>query len=91
MGTITKSQTLREVEYILGSGSGILDFAVAGESEDYIWWGTENADWKVEDVDRVENDEEDRFFIYPEEEYFICEITADGEEHNEGPVRCYCE
>lgn len=91
MPTITESRTLREVEQILASGSGVLDFSVAGESEYYTWWGVEDADWTVEDVDRVENETEDRFIIYPEGQYFVCEIAADGEEHNKGPVHCYCE
>ena len=80
--------TLDRVEHILASGSGLLDFAVAGEDQYYTWDGTEDADWSVEDVARAENVEEDRILFYPTGDFFTCEITANGEEANEGPVRC---
>ena len=86
MPCITQSITLDRVEHILASGTGTLDFAVAGEDEYYTWDGKEDAEWTVEDVGRAENTEEDRLIFYPTGEFFICEITADGEEFNEGPV-----
>jgi hypothetical protein len=91
MPLIAQKTRLDRVEHILGSGTGVLDFAVDGQSEYTTWRGTEDADWEVNDVARVENVEEDRFIIYPEGEYFICEIDADMEEGNTGPVRCWCE
>lgn len=80
--TIRISQTTRldRVQHILGSGSVILDFAVEGESGYYTWDGTEDSNWEVEDVDRVENVEEDRFIMYPEGKFFVCEIESKGEE-----------
>ena len=90
MPRITQSMTLDSVEHILASGTGILDFAVAGEDQYYTWDGSEDAEWTVEDIGRAENTEEDRLVFYPEGDFFTCEITADGEEHNEGPVHCYC-
>jgi hypothetical protein len=91
MPTITQKTRLDYVEHILGSGTGMLDFAVDGESGYYTWHGAEDADWEVDDVATVENADEDRFIIYSEAEYFICEIPADGEESNTGPVRCWCK
>jgi hypothetical protein len=91
MPTIAQKTRLDHVEHILGSGTGTLDFAIEGESGYYTWYGAEDADWEVDDVATVENAEEDRFLIYPEADYFTCVITADGEEHNSGPVRCWCE
>jgi len=91
MTTIAQKTRLDHVEYILGSGTGTLDFAVEGESDYYTWHGAEDADWEFNNVDTIENADEDRFIIYPEADYFTCEITADGEEHNTGPVRCWCE
>lgn len=91
MPSVSQKTVLDEVEHILASGTGTLDFAVKGENDYYTWRGSEEADWKVEEVARVENADEDRFVIYPEEEYFVCEIEADSEENNVGPVRCYCE
>lgn len=91
MPVITSDLVLDEVEYILSSGSGVLDFAVTGEAEYYTWWGTEDADWEVNGVGYVENDDEDRIAIYPAGEAFRCEISADGEEFNTGPVRCRSE
>lgn len=88
MPTIDRSITLRNVEHILASGTGVLDFAVEGESDYYTWWGVDDADWSVSGVDVIENDEEDRFLIYPDGDYFVCEIDASGEEGNSGPVRC---
>lgn len=90
MPQISQQTRLDHVEHILGSGVGILDFAVEGDTEYYTWRGTEDAEWTVEDIDRVENGDEDRFIMYPEGEYFTCEIAADGEESNPGPVRCWC-
>jgi len=91
MTSVSQKTVLDEVEHILASGAGTLDFAVKGENDYYTWRGSEEADWEVEDAARVENADEDRFVIYPEGEYFVCEIEADGEENNVGPVRCYCE
>ncbi|GAB3680442.1 hypothetical protein GCM10028857_03170 [Salinarchaeum chitinilyticum] len=91
MPLISQETVLTDVEHILGSGGGTLDFAVAGENSYYTWHGVEDAEWSVEGVERVENDDEDRFLIYPEGDFFTCEIGADGEEHNSGPVHCYSE
>lgn len=91
MPRISQTTRLDHVEHIIGSGAGILDFAVEGEDGYYTWEGNENADWEVENVDLVENGEEDRFVLFPEGEYFTCEIGAKGEEENDGPVRCWCE
>lgn len=91
MPRITTSTRLEQVEFILGSGTGVIDFAVAGEDAYYTWDGVEDADWSVEDVKLVENDDEDRFVLYPEGEYFICEIDADEEGLNGDRVRCWCE
>jgi hypothetical protein len=85
MSHITQTTRLERVEHILGSGTGTLDFAVEGEEEYYTWEGNEDADWDVEDVESVENVDEDRFLIYPEEAYFICEIDAERD-----VVRCWC-
>ena len=90
MPRISQSITLDEVEHIVTSGTGVLDFAVVQVDEYYTWTGREDADWSIEDVDRVENIEEDRLVVYPEGETFVCEIAATSEEHNDGPVRCYC-
>lgn len=90
MPEVIEQMRLERVEHILTSGTGTLDFAVEGEESYYTWRGTEDSDWTVEDVDRVENVEEDRILLEPEGDYFTCEIMADGEEHNSGPVRCYC-
>ena len=91
MTVVSQETVLQEVEYIIGSGNGTLDFAVKGEEDYYTWHGVENADWDIEDVDRVENIEEDRFIVYPAGKTFTCEIDASQEEFNQGPVRCYCE
>jgi hypothetical protein len=91
MPSVAQPVVLEKVEHVLGSGNGILDFAVEGEKDYYTWRGSEEADWEVEDVAEVENAGEDRFVIYPEGEYFVCEIEADGEENNVGPVRCFCK
>lgn len=88
MPIIAQDTTLTEVEHILTSGNGVLDFAVAGENQYYTWWGTEDADWEVEGVATVENTDEDRILIFPADDFFTCEIAADGEENNTGPVRC---
>jgi hypothetical protein len=91
MPSVKQPKSLKQVEHILASGTGTVDFAVEGENEYYTWRGSEEGDWEVDDVARLENAEEDRVVIYPESEYFVCEIDADGEENNVGPVRCYCE
>jgi len=91
MPSIAQPVVLEKVEHILASGTGILDFAVEGENDYYTWRGSEEADWEVENVGQVENADEDRFVIYPKGGYFVCEIDADGEENNDGSVRCYCE
>jgi hypothetical protein len=91
MPQVSQRTVLEKVEHILASGTGTLDFAVEGENQYYTWRGTEEADWSVEDVKRIENSEEDRFIIYPEEDYFTCEIEAETDENNTGPVNCYCE
>lgn len=91
MPKITRTTRLERVEHIIGSGVGILDFAVEGEDGYYTWNGNEDADWTVEDVDRVENIEEDRLIMYPKSQYFTCEIGASAEEANSGPVRCWCD
>lgn len=91
MPTISQRTVLHEVEHILASGNGTLDFAVSGENNYYTWHGDEDSEWTVEDVDRIENVEEDRLVIYPEEEFFTCEIAAAQSEFNPGPVHCYCE
>ena len=90
MSSISENTVLTEVEYILASGTGTLDFAIEGEEGYYTWRGSEEADWEVKDVESVQNVEEDRFMIYPEDDYFVCEIEAGSEENNLGPVRCYC-
>lgn len=91
MARISQTTCLENVEHILGSGTGTLDFAVGGENSYYTWEGSEDADWTVEDVAHVENVEEDRFILHPKGEYFTCEIDADAEEENKGPVRCWCD
>jgi len=90
MPPITENIVLDRVEHILGSGTGTLDFAVEGENGYYTWHGREDADWEIEDVESVVNADEDRFEIRPET-VFTCDTPADGEEDNEGPVRCWCE
>lgn len=90
MTLITEDIVLEGVEHILGSGTGTLDFAVEGETGYFTWHGDEDADWEIEDVDSVVNTGEDRFEIQPET-VFTCEISANGEENNDGPVRCWCE
>lgn len=89
MPFVDSSCRLDNVEHIEASGTGTLDFAVSGENVPLTWDGVEDADWTVEGVDRIENVEEDRFVIYPEGDYFVCEIEADGAEANNGPVRCW--
>jgi hypothetical protein len=89
--TVSQSTVLQNVEYILASGNGTLDFAVDGDDEYHTWRGHEEAEWTIEDVGRVENTDEDRLVVYPGAKYFICDIRADSEESNDGPVRCYCE
>jgi len=91
MPVISQSTVLDEVKHVLASGTGTLNFAVEGENNYYTWRGSEEADWQIEDVDRVENTDEDLFVTYPEGKYFVCEIEANGEENNNGPVRCYSQ
>lgn len=91
MARITQSTRLSRVQHIVGSGTGVLDFAVDGEDSYYTWGGNEDADWEVEDVASVENIDEDRFILYPEGEFFVGEIESQGEEQNAGPVHCWCE
>jgi hypothetical protein len=93
MVEITGPTRLNRVEHIIGSGTGVLDLSVVDESEYRTWIGSENADWEITGVERVENIEEDRFIIYPEEEYFICEIEAEvGSGDSSGTrVRCWTE
>jgi hypothetical protein len=91
MATISQTRRLERVEHILGSGTGVLDFAIEGQDDYLTWLGSEDADWSVEGVDRIENAEEDRFVIFPEDEFFVCEIEAEAEEHNSGPVRCWSD
>ena len=91
MPTITEDTLLERVEYIEGSGRGTLDFAVDGEVQTHTWYGIEDAEWWVEGAARIENGGEDRFFIYPSGNFFTCDITADGEQGNQGPVHCWSE
>lgn len=91
MPVITSDCVLENVEHILSSGSGVLDFAVSDKDEYYTWWGTEKADWEIDGVSHIENAEEDRIAIYPAEDTFYCEISASGEEFNTGPVKCVSE
>lgn len=91
MPVITSDRVLKDVEHILSSGSGVLDFAVSSEDEYYTWWGTEKSNWEISGVGHIENAEEDRMAIYPIGDAFYCEISADGEEFNTGPVKCVSE
>ena len=91
MARITQSTRLSRVQHIVGSGTGVLDFAVDGEDDYYTWDGNEDADWEVEDVASIQNIDEDRYIMYPEGEFFVCEIESQGEEQNTGPVHCWCE
>jgi len=86
MSRITQTTRLECVEHILGSGSGVLDFAIETETAYRTWEGDEDADWEINDVDSVENTDEDRFLIFPQSEYFTCEIDTDR-----GVVRCWCD
>jgi len=79
---------LEGVQHIIGSGTGVLEFAVEGESEYYAWEGSEDAEWEVDDVGRVENIEEDRFIMYPAGECFVCEVEEGA---SGGVVRCWSE
>lgn len=88
---ISDDTVLERVEHIAGSGGGTLDFAVDGEAQIYKWQGTEDAEWQVDGVSRAENGDEDRFYLYPTGDFFTCDITADGEEYNRGPVHCWSE
>jgi hypothetical protein len=86
---ISAPARLDHVEHIIGSGTGILEFAVEGESEYYTWEGSEEADWEVEGVSRVENIGEDRFMMYPGERLFVCEIEEGDERVSGDEVRCW--
>ncbi|GAB7121189.1 hypothetical protein JCM9743_36600 [Natrinema sp. JCM 9743] len=86
MNRITQTTRLDHVEHILGSGTGTLDFAIDGENTYHTLDGDEDVDWNVKDVQSIENADEDRFLIFPEKEYFICEIDIES-----GVVRCWCK
>jgi len=86
MVRISEPTRLDRVQHIVGSGTGVLDFAVEGESEYYTWEGSEDADWEVDGVGRVENIEEDRFIMYPAGESFVCEVEEGA---SGGVVRCW--
>jgi hypothetical protein len=88
MPRIATNTRLEQVEHILGSGNGTLDFAVKDKREYLTWDGSEDADWEMTGVERIENDREDRFIVYPEGEFFVCEIDANDEEGNSGRVVC---
>lgn len=85
-----QQRRLNKVEHILGSGGGVLDFAIEGQNEYETWVGPEDADWIVDGVDSVENVEEDRFVMYPEGSYFVCEIDPEGSDDGQ-TVRCWSE
>lgn len=89
MARIQTETRLERVEHVLGSGSGVLDFAIEGESGYYTWEADEATEWVVENVGSVENTDEDRFVIYPEDEYFTCLIEPDT--GPAGRARCWCE
>jgi len=91
MPAITEDTRLERVEHILCSGTGVIDFAVDGKQSYYTWRGREDADWTVKGAGSVENDDEDRLVVYPSGEYFVCDISADREEENSGPIRCWSE
>jgi hypothetical protein len=91
MTRISQTTRLERVQHIIGSGTGILDFAIEGEESYYTWDGLEDADWQIEDVASVENIEEDRFIMHPEGDFFTCEIESEEEEGNTGPVHCWSE
>jgi hypothetical protein len=57
------------MEHVLGMGTGTLDFVIDGGSGYYTWHGAEDADWKIRDVATLQNEDEDRFIIYPEDDY----------------------
>lgn len=88
MARISPPARFDRVEHIVGSGTGVLEFAVEGESEYYTWEGREDAEWEVESVGRVENIEEDRFIMYPAGESFVCEVEAGA---SGDVVRCWSE
>jgi hypothetical protein len=89
MTRIETETRLEQVEHVLGSGTGVLDFAVAGESSYYTWEGEEVNDWKIDDVGSLENADEDRFIVYPAGEYFTCLIEPEAQ--RTGKVRCWSE
>lgn len=87
MVRVSAPACLDRVRHIVGSGTGVLEFAVEGESEYYTWEGSEDADWEVDGIGRVENIEEDRFIMYPSSEYFVCEIELTSDAGS--LVRCW--
>lgn len=91
MPRISKTTKLERVEHIIGSGTGVLDFAVENENGYQTWECNEESDWEIQDVERVGNFEEGRFIFHPDGEFFTCEVESEGEEGNSGPVRCWCE
>ncbi len=91
MVRISQDRRFERVEHIEVSVPSVLHFGVECDSTRYTWDGVEDAEWTIDDVDYVENGDEDYFFLYPEEDYFVCEIEATREEGNLGPVHCWCE
>lgn len=89
MVDVSQGSKLTDVEHILGSGTGTLDFAVKGENTYYTWDGTEEATWDIEGVEKATNDDEDRFIMFPQGESFTCEITLN--ENGEETVHCWSE
>ena len=79
MPRVSAGTTLTQIEHILCSGTGTLDFAIEGEEQYYTWEGEEDADWTVSNVERIQNEDEDRIIIWPDEGYFSCEITLDAD------------
>ncbi|MWG36109.1 hypothetical protein [Halomarina oriensis] len=91
MSDTSQDRRLERVEHILGSGSGVLGFAIDGQNQYETWVGVEDAEWTVYGVKSVENAEEDRFVMYPEEDYFICEITSEKSGGEDKSVQCWSE
>lgn len=59
----------------------MLDFAVDGEPGYYTLESEEATDWKIDD--------ETRFILYPDGEYFTCLIESNAEPA--GRACCWCE
>lgn len=91
MSDTGQERRLERVEHILGSGTGVLDFAIDGQNQYETWVGLEDAEWTVDGVESVENAEEDRFIMYPEGDYFICEITSEESSDEKEVVQCWSE